>query len=495
MLNEQKITYRMKTLMESGFFGTKTLLSEAFQNKDKVRLFQAAYNYTYDKNLAVDGIKGGQTNAAIADVKTQLAKEKLDNSATEDFYYKFFEKLQNDKTINVGQGGVNTNKKLNYAIQALINLAGTPLGINGVIEAQTIAAIKTVTKSSEVITNQNILPIINMANPNVKELGVEDIATAQTAKTPEQIEAESRKAWEKYPCVAKAAGVKENKLKDGSIAYVDKDNANIYYANGRKMRLSDNVKDNYYCNGMTVTIGVMSDNTKAEGKCEEGNCVNGRGKLITAAGDTLIGAFANGKLTGADNEIFFKAFSSYFKGETKDGKMFKGAYRLKDGALYDGFFLNGKFHGDGSLYMNAFGKKWRGNFRNGAPVGSTFKILDIMPNDGKETIFPTAAMQSGANKSKFAEDMKKFKGVIDAKIKDGSLTSKNDIFSGNYSKVGNGLQILDANNNILSTTTIIPNELKETQGRWSYYTGGGGSKVMNFATANNVTKYVYTFPK
>jgi hypothetical protein len=415
MLNEQKITYRMKTLMESGFFGTKSLLTEAFQDKDKVRLFQAAYNYTYDKNLAVDGIKGGQTDAAIADVKKQLAKDKLDDTNTADFYYKFLERLQNDKSINVGQGGVNTNKNLNYAIQALINLAGKPLGINGVIETKTNTAIKELT-NSDTITSKNILPIINLANPNVKTLGVENIATAQTAKTPEQIEAESRKAWEKYPCVAKAAGVKEDKLKDGSIAYVDKDNANIYFANGRKMRLSDSVKENYYCNGMTVTIGVMSNNTKAEGKCEEGNCVNGKGKLITAAGDTLIGAFANGKLTGADNEIFFKAFSSYFKGETKDGKMFKGAYKLKDGALYDGFFLNGKFHGDASLYMNAFGKKWRGNFRNGAPVGSTFKVLDMMPNDGKETTFPTAAMQSGANdlklKEAFNNDMKKLVEII-----------------------------------------------------------------------------------
>ena len=262
MLNEQKITYRMKTLIESGFFGTKSLLTEAFADKDKVRLFQAAYNYTYDKNIAVDGIKGTQTNAAIEDVKKQLGKDKLDDAGANEFYQKFLVKLDEKKSsINVGQGGANTNKVLNYAIQTLINLAGTPLGIDGVVGTKTIAAIKTVADDSEVINTENITTITGKAVENILQLGIEGIATVQggAAKTPEQIEAESRKAWEKYPCVAKAAGVKENKLKDGSIAYVDKDNANIYYANGRKMRLSDDVKDNYYCNGMTVTISGKSD--------------------------------------------------------------------------------------------------------------------------------------------------------------------------------------------------------------------------------------------
>ena len=423
MLNEQKITYRMRTLMESGFFGSKVLLTEAFADNDKVRLFQAAYNYTYDKNLAVDGVKGGQTDAAIADVKKQLGKEKLDDAGAKDFYQKFLTKLDENKaSINVGQGGANTNRILNQAIQALINLAGTPLGIDGVIGTKTIAAIKAVAEDSEVINSQNITTITGKAVKNILQLGVDGIATTQgnQAKTPQQIEAESRKSWEKYPCVAKAAGVKEDKQKDGSIAYVDKDNANIYFANGRKMRLSDSVKDDYYCNGMTVTIGTMSDNTKAEGKCESGNCVDGKGKSILQD-RTLEGTFVGGKLTGANNTIIYlkdgKQDGRSFVGETKNNKPVNGIFRFTDGSIYNGFFNSaGEMAGVNSRYTNSKGKKWKGNFTASKPVGATWKQLDAVEDDGKETTFPTTAMQSGADDAKkkqaFNEDMKKLVEII-----------------------------------------------------------------------------------
>jgi hypothetical protein len=43
--------------------------------------------------------------------------------------------------------------------------------------------------------------------------------------------------------------------------------------------------------------------------------------------------------------------------------------------------------------------------------------------------------------------------------------------------------------------TVVPKKLQETQGRWSYYTGGGGSKIMNFGSKNAMSKYIYTYPK
>lgn len=180
MLNEEKITYRMMNLIESGFFGrNKFLLTEAFSNREKVKIFQAAYNYTYDKNIAIDGIKGTQTNAAIEDVKKQFTKDKLDDANTADFYSKFLERLQNDKSINVGQEGVNTNKNLNYAIQALINLAGEKISIDGVIGNQTITAIKKLTNSGS-ITKDNIQAVIEKAKANINTLGIEDSTSGQT---------------------------------------------------------------------------------------------------------------------------------------------------------------------------------------------------------------------------------------------------------------------------------------------------------------------------
>lgn len=411
MLNEQKITYRMKNLMESGFFGSKILLTEAFADKDKIRLFQAAYNYTYNKNLAVDGIKGAQTDAAIADVKKQLGKDKLDNEGAKEFYQKFLVKLEENKgSINVGQGGANTNRILNQAIQALINLAGTPLGIDGVIGAKTIAAIKTVAEDSEVINAENITTITGKAVKNILQLGVDGITTTQGggAKTPQQIEAESREAWKKYPCITQAAGIIEDKNADGSIAYFDKNKANRYFANGRKMRMSDSVKEDYYCNGMTVTIGTMSDNTKAEGKCESGNCVDGKGKSILQD-RTLEGTFVGGKLTGANNTIIYlkdgKQDGRSFVGETKNNKPLNGVFRFADGSLYNGFFNDaGQMHGNNSSYTNNKGKKWVGNFRDSKPVGSTWKELDAVADDGKLTRFPKEL----SNDSKYERDTRNF---------------------------------------------------------------------------------------
>jgi hypothetical protein len=446
MLNEQKITYRMKNLIESGFFGSKTLLTEAFADGDKVRLFQAAYNYTYDKNLAVDGVKGGQTDAAIADVKKQLGKDKLDDAGAKDFYQKFLVKLDDNKgSINVGQGGANTNKILNQAIQALINLAGTPLGIDGVIGTKTIAAIKTVAEDSEVINSQNITAITGKAVKNILQLGVEGIATTQ-------------------------GGGKDAAAEEGGT------------------------KSKY-------------------GTCLSGDCENGQGKLKNTKNNIYIGTFVDFYHTGNKNEIQF-ANGDIFKGQTLQGHPVKGTYTYKSGSVFTGDFhpnsdnekygtfkskdgwtytggfnVQGKMEGTNSLYTNKNGKQFKLNFTAGKPVGYTWEQIDSKEDNGTVTI------SKEAKDSAFKADMAKFKSIIDAKIKDGSLTGKNNIFSGFYSKVGATLQILDANNNLLSKTTVIPNELKENQGRWSYYTGGAGSKVMNFGTNNSVTKYVYTYPK
>jgi lysozyme family protein len=239
MINEQKIAYRMKNLMESGFFGkSKSLLNEALADKDKVRIFQAAYNYTYNQNIAVDGVKGAQTTAAIEAVKKDLGKEKLDDTNMKDFYTKFFTKLTEEAAnINVGEGGSNNNKILNYAIQALINLAGQPIGIDGVIGTKTITAIKALTNNeSGAINNETLSSITPLAiKTNVQSgLSVEDVTAAKT-KTREEITAESRETWKKYPCITQADGIKENVLDDGTISYTDKNDTYIYFGNGRRM--------------------------------------------------------------------------------------------------------------------------------------------------------------------------------------------------------------------------------------------------------------------
>jgi lysozyme family protein len=182
MLNEEKITHRMKNLIESGFFGKdKLLLNEAFAEKDKVRIFQAAYNYSYKQSITVDGIRGTQTNKAIADVKTKLSLDKLDNKNTEIFFLNFLDILKTENIINVGRGGSN-DKVINYAAQALLNLAGQRIKIDGIVGTQTTTAIKALT-NSETITKDNIQPIIDKAKANIRELGIEDESSTQNTSS------------------------------------------------------------------------------------------------------------------------------------------------------------------------------------------------------------------------------------------------------------------------------------------------------------------------
>lgn len=279
MLNEQKLSDRMMNLMESGFFGKKILNEGVFAPQVKIKLFQAAYNYTYDKNLAVDGEKGVQTNAAIEAVKKDLAKDKLDDAGAKDFYQKFLTKLDESKaSINVGQGGANTNKILNQAIQALINLAGTPIGIDGVIGTKTIAAIKTVAEDSEVINSQNITTITTKAVKNILQLGVEGIATIDSkspeelnsAQNREKIEANYAKSiedWEKFPCITGNKNYKKIKREDGTVMY--ENSGHYLFGNGRGYIAAKQTSYTFTCEDGKLTVKddkpVSKDATPSSG--------------------------------------------------------------------------------------------------------------------------------------------------------------------------------------------------------------------------------------
>jgi hypothetical protein len=229
--------------MESGFFGRMVLSEGTFTPQVKVSLFQAAYNYTYNKTLVVDGAKGGQTNAAIEAVKKDLGKDKLDDANIKEFYTKFLTKLDdNSANINVGEGGSNNNRNLNLAIQALINLAGQAISIDGVIGAKTIAAIKTITNDdSGVINKDTIRSITGLAvKTNVQGgLGIDGIA-AINGKTPEELNSEqnieanyakSIEEWKKFPCITTNNAYKLVKNTDGTVMY--KLNGHYLFGNGR----------------------------------------------------------------------------------------------------------------------------------------------------------------------------------------------------------------------------------------------------------------------
>ena len=84
-----------------------------------------------------------------------------------------------------------------------------------------------------------------------------------------------------------------------------------------------------------------------DGECLSGNCVNGRGKMVYASGDTYEGDFVNDKKEG------------------------KGTYTYKNGDYYTGEYKNDKQNGYGKQFTKATNTTREGNWKDGFLIAST----------------------------------------------------------------------------------------------------------------------------
>ena len=114
--------------------------------------------------------------------------------------------------------------------------------------------------------------------------------------------------------------------------------------------------------------------------CIDGNCLNGKGALITKLGVKYTGDFRNGTFHGIGKAVYKNGdeyIGQWYNGK-KEGK---GKYTFSNRSVYKGHFHNDVFEGNGSLSFSN-GKKYTGEWKNGKPNGQG--IIVFVDNDRYE---------------------------------------------------------------------------------------------------------------
>lgn len=120
--------------------------------------------------------------------------------------------------------------------------------------------------------------------------------------------------------------------------------------------------------------------------CEQGNCVNGKGKMTWPEG-TYVGQFKNGVMQGI-GVMQYKDGKKY-TGAFKAGK-FNGRGKLQwaTGDEYEGQFVDGQMHGKGVMKWKK-GDRYEGEWKNGTMEGkgtmrfSNGTVMQGIWKDGK----------------------------------------------------------------------------------------------------------------
>ena len=166
-------------------------------------------------------------------------------------------------------------------------------------------------------------------------------------------------------------------------------------------------------NRLIMFIAFMSIPILGSAKCIKGDCVNGKGILITAEGDRYEGIFKNSRLVGEGK--WRSRHGDLYRGNFENGKVTgKGKLTLTNGDFYIGEFRNGKFHGKGKYgfqngdsyighwkrgQMNGYGvyyfkdgRQREGEFENGKLIEETYVYEESKEeptptfNEGKMTV-------------------------------------------------------------------------------------------------------------
>ncbi len=98
----------------------------------------------------------------------------------------------------------------------------------------------------------------------------------------------------------------------------------------------------------------------AGAQCVEGDCVNGKGKMVCDCGYVFEGEFRNGEKyygTLTKNDL---VYTGYFKDDMAHGK---GSIVYKDSSRYEGGFAYNKANGTGTFYFPD-GWEYHGSFRD-----------------------------------------------------------------------------------------------------------------------------------
>jgi formylglycine-generating enzyme required for sulfatase activity len=107
--------------------------------------------------------------------------------------------------------------------------------------------------------------------------------------------------------------------------------------------------------------------TVANGKCDSGDCINGKGEFLWNTGDKYTGFFKNGKKHGT-GFLLYKDGRRYSGQWSNDRIHGLGSYIWPNGNKYIGQFYNSRIEGKGT-YIWKDGRKYIGQFKNGRRHG------------------------------------------------------------------------------------------------------------------------------
>ena len=97
-----------------------------------------------------------------------------------------------------------------------------------------------------------------------------------------------------------------------------------------------------------ISCFLLLNISGAMGKCEEGDCVNGKGTYKDALGNEYDGEWKNGKKHGTGT-LILKNEKEKYKGQWLNGMRHgKGLYKFKNGETYDGDWVKDKRTGKGT---------------------------------------------------------------------------------------------------------------------------------------------------
>ena len=119
---------------------------------------------------------------------------------------------------------------------------------------------------------------------------------------------------------------------------------------------------------IVISVYLLPSLTFGEkGKCNKGDCENGRGTMTFSRGDKYVGDFKGGKYHGQGTYYYIDG--SIYTGEWKHGKYHgRGTYTLPDSFDFVGEFKEGIRDGQG-IETAADGFKYIGEYKDGVYHG------------------------------------------------------------------------------------------------------------------------------
>lgn len=115
----------------------------------------------------------------------------------------------------------------------------------------------------------------------------------------------------------------------------------------------------------TITLELA----RIRGRCTDGDCENGEGRLEEPDGSVYVGAFAHGRFEGWANYVTADGnrYEAHFHDGLPDGE---GKYfDYQRGYIYRGNFKAGRFDGDAKVEIISGGAIYTGPFANHRPAG------------------------------------------------------------------------------------------------------------------------------